>query len=75
MLFALLLLFALTFIANSEISRFVRGTDESSDLPVRLVACRAFNPNGEPMWLAALACFLAVLPTGLRGRGRRTAAC
>lgn len=41
-------------IANSEINRFVSGTVESSELPVRLIARKAFNPNGDPTWFAAI---------------------
>ncbi|WDQ14888.1 ABC transporter permease [Rhodopirellula sp. P2] len=41
-------------IVNSEINRFVSGTDESIELPARLVARRAFNPNGDPTWFSGI---------------------
>tara|TARA_R110002049_G_scaffold285698_4_gene467112 strand:+ start:289077 stop:290201 length:1125 start_codon:yes stop_codon:yes gene_type:complete len=41
-------------IINNELNRFVTGADESAIMAAQIVTRRAFNPNGDSSWFAAI---------------------
>lgn len=41
-------------IISDELNLFVSGTDQTASLPAEITARRAFNPNGDSSWFAAI---------------------